>query len=139
MRIYVIIVAAIVLHTTVYAAEIFWYHDYNTAVHKAKEEKKNIFLLITGKTCRWCRKLESTTLEDSTIVARINQHYVAVALTRSLDDYPEYLDAKMVPMSFFLTSEGRVINSMPGYWNGEDYHSILDDVTYYLNKQHRSH
>ncbi len=137
MRILIVIIGLVILHVNVHAVEIQWYHNYNQAVDKATEENKNILLLITSETCRWCRKLEATTLEDDTIAQRINQHYIAVALTREKDSYPSYLHAKMVPMSFFLTPQGRVINSMPGYWNVEDYHSILDDVTYELKKQHR--
>ncbi len=132
MRMFMVAMGLTMLHVNIHAAEIQWYHNYDRAVQQADKEHKNILLLMTSKTCKWCRKLEETTLEDETVVARINQHYVAVALTRGVDSYPEYLDAKMVPMSFFLTPEGRVINSMPGYWNVEDYHSILDDANYYL-------
>ncbi len=134
---FVTMIAALFLHVNMHAAEIRWHHNYEVAAQQALEEEKNIFVLITSETCRWCRKLEETTLEDDTIAARINAHYIAVTLTREKDSYPSYLHAKMVPMSFFLTPQGRVINSMPGYWNVEDYHSILDDVTYELNKQHR--
>jgi thioredoxin-related protein len=34
----------------------------------------------------------------------------------------------MVPMSYFLDGEGKVIYSIPGYWTSEDYLSILDDA-----------
>ncbi len=133
----ILIWGLMVLHVNIHATEVQWYHSYNKAVEKATEEDKNILLLITSETCRWCRKLEATTLEEESIAARINRHYIAVALTREKDSYPDYLDAKMVPMSYFLTPQGRVINSMPGYWDVEDYHSILDDVNYHLKKQHR--
>ncbi len=137
MRQFVVIMGWMVLHVAIHAAEISWYHNYNEAANKALQEEKNIFLLITSDTCQWCRKLEATTLTEPSIAERINAHYIAVRLTRNEDTYPKYLDAKMVPMNFFLTATGRVINSMPGYWNVEDYHSILDDVNYELKKHDR--
>ncbi len=138
MKILFSVLGLIFLHVNLHANEIKWLHNYDKAVVKAISQNKKIFLLLTSETCRWCRKLEATTLEDPTIVERINQKYIAVALTRNKDSYPAYLEAKMVPMSFFLTQKGRVINSMPGFWNVEDYHSILDDVNYHLKKQNRN-
>ncbi|HIC42850.1 MAG TPA: DUF255 domain-containing protein [Sulfurimonas sp.] len=46
---------------TLYANELNWANSYNEALLIAKAENKNIMLLITSKTCRWCRKLESNT------------------------------------------------------------------------------
>ncbi len=135
MRIGIVWFSVILLHIHAGATEIAWYDNYNTALQKARESHKNIFLLMTSETCKWCRKLKETTLEDESIAARINQQYIAVELTREKESYPKYLHAKMVPMSFFLTPQGRLINSMPGYWNVEDYHSVLDDVNYHLRKQ----
>jgi len=34
----------------------------------------------------------------------------------------------MVPMSYFLDENGKVLYSMPGYWPTDDYQSILDDA-----------
>ncbi len=135
MKVIFSVLGLIFLHVNLHANEIEWLHNYDKAVVKATLEKKKIFLLVTSETCRWCRKLESTTLEDPTIVERINQKYIAVALTRDKDSYPDYLQARMVPMNYFLKDNGRVINRIPGFWNVEDFHSILDDVNYNLKKQ----
>jgi thioredoxin-related protein len=110
-------------------------HNYDEALAKAKVENKKLLVLITTQTCRWCRKLESTTFKDSSIIKRVNEKYIAVALTRDKDSYPSHFKAKMVPMSYFLHNSGKVINSVPGYWGAEDYHTILDDVNYELKKQ----
>lgn len=127
-------VCMIGLHVNLMAGELTWLHNYDEALAKAKLENKKLLVLITSETCRWCRKLESTTFEDASIINRVNAKYIAVALTRDKDSYPSYLQAKMVPMSYFLRDSGKVINSVPGYWNVEDYHTILDDVNYELKK-----
>jgi thioredoxin-related protein len=110
------------------ANEITWVKSYKEAEELAQKENKRILVLLTSKSCRWCRKLEHTTLESSSIVERINQKYIAVNLKRCKDDFPTYLKAPIVPFSYFLSSEGRVIVKTPGYWNEEDYNSFLDDV-----------
>lgn len=111
-----------------FGGEIAWNDTYAEALAKAKKESKPIMVVITTEQCRWCRKLESTTFSDDAIINRINADFIPVHVTRDKSLYPKHLSAKMVPMSYFLDSNGKVINSMPGYWPSEDYHSILDDA-----------
>jgi len=115
---------------SLFAAEIDWAPSYEAAKVRAAQEQKNILLLITTESCKWCRRLESATLTDARVVERVNAHYVAVHVTRGKDVYPEDLIAPRVPMSYFLRADGEVIHDMMGYWNVEDYLSVLDDAEY---------
>ena len=120
---------------SLFANEIAWENNFEAAKAKAQKEDKIIYVLITSETCRWCRKLESTTLEETAVVENVNSKYAAVALTRGKDSYPPCLKAPMVPMSYFLTPDGRVIYSVPGYWEEEDYLSMMEDVERKYKKQ----
>ncbi|MDP1784791.1 MAG: DUF255 domain-containing protein [Sulfuricurvum sp.] len=113
----------------VFGAEITWNSSYDEALLKAKKEAKPLMVLITSEQCRWCRKLENTTLQDEEIISRINAKFQAVNITKDKSIYPKNLSAKMVPMSYFIDpSNGKVLYSIPGYWGSEDYNSILDDA-----------
>ncbi|MGZ5208836.1 MAG: thioredoxin family protein [Sulfuricurvum sp.] len=117
------------LTLTLFGAEITWNSSYNEALLKAKKEGKPLMVLITSETCRWCRKLEATTLQDDEIVLRINTDFQAVNVTKDKSIYPKNLSAKMVPMSYFLDPKtGKVLYSIPGYWGADDYSSILEDA-----------
>lgn len=116
------------LMANLFAIEIAWNDTYAQAQAKAKKESKPMLVIITTEQCRWCRKLEATTLSDDEIVSKINSRFVPVHLTRDKSVYPKNLTAKMVPMSYFLDGNGKVLYSMPGYWPSEDYQSILDDA-----------
>ncbi len=109
-------------------ADIKWSDSFAEAQAKAKKESKPMLVIITTEQCRWCRKLESTTLEDEAIINQINSKFAAVHVTRDKSVYPKNLTATMVPMSYFLDPNGKVLHSMPGYWPIEDYRSILDDA-----------
>lgn len=114
---------------SVFGVEITWNTSYDSARAKAKKESKPLMVLITSEDCRWCRKLEETTLQDEEIISRINTQFQAINVTKDKSVYPKSLTAKMVPMSYFLDpSNGKVLYSIPGYWESEDYHSILDDA-----------
>lgn len=118
-----------------FANEIAWNDSFEAAKAKAQKEDKIIYALITSETCRWCRKLESETLQEPKVIESLNKKYSPVALTRDKDAYPPCLKAPMVPMSYFLTPEGTVLYSVPGYWNEEDYRSMMDDVERKYKKQ----
>jgi uncharacterized protein YyaL (SSP411 family) len=116
------------LMANLFASDIAWNDTYEQAQAKAKKESKPMLVIITTEQCRWCRKLEATTLSDDEIVSKINSHFVPVHITRDKSVYPKNLTAKMVPMSYFLDGNGKILYSMPGYWPVEDYQSILDDA-----------
>jgi uncharacterized protein YyaL (SSP411 family) len=122
------IVMAMWLSATLFGADIGWQESYAAAQSKAKKESKPILMIITTEECRWCRKLEASTLSDNQIISKINSRFVPIHVTRDKDVYPKTLSAKMVPMSYFLDPQGKVIHSVPGYWSVEDYNSIIDDA-----------
>ena len=110
------------------ASDIGWSDTYDQAQAKAKKESKPLLVLITSEQCRWCRKFEATTLQDEDVITKLNSKFVTVHVTRDKSVYPKSLSAKMVPMSYFLDGNGKVIYSMPGYWPSEDFQSIMDDA-----------
>lgn len=123
------LVVMILLTISAFGGEIVWNNSYDQALVKAKKEGKPLLVLITSETCRWCRKLESTTLQDDEIVSRINLSFQAVNVTKDKSIYPKNLTAKMVPMSYFIDPRnGKILYSIPGFWGTEDYNSILDDA-----------
>jgi thioredoxin-related protein len=120
---------ALVLALSAFGAEVTWNSGYDQALAKAKKENKPLMVLITREDCGWCRKLESTTLKDNEVVSRINTSFEAVNVTKEKSIYPKNLTAKMVPMSYFIDPRnGKVLYSIPGYWEAEDYNSVLDDA-----------
>jgi len=114
--------------TSLFSTDIVWQDTFASAQAKAKKESKPMLVIITTEQCRWCRKLEATTLSDDEIISKINTRFIPVHVTRDKSVYPKTLSAKMVPMSYFLDENGKVLYSMPGYWPTDDYQSILDDA-----------
>lgn len=118
----------VLLVANLFANDIAWSDTYEQAQAKAKKESKPMLVIITTEQCRWCRKFEATTLSDEDVISKINTRFIPVHVTRDKSVYPKILSAKMVPMSYFVDGEGKVIHSIPGYWAVEDYQSILDDA-----------
>lgn len=128
MKKIVMIVMFLIAPLWLMGADIQWSASFADAQAQAKKENKPLMVLITSEQCRWCRKFEMTTLQNDEIVGRINSRFASVHVIRDKSIYPNTLTAKMVPMSYFLDGEGKIIYKIPGYWGVEDYNSVLDDA-----------
>ncbi len=103
--------------------------NYKSALKKAKEENKKVFIFISTSDCKFCDKLEKTTFADVKIYKRINKEYVSVHVTKDVDNYPSKLKAPATPMTYFLDNDEKVIDYSLGYWDSNDFKFTLDDVT----------
>ena len=105
-----------------------WEDEYEDAHAKALQENKIIYVFIAGESCHWCRKMEDTTMRNKEVLKRLEKNFISVELIRGFDNYPDMFKTKMVPKHFFLTSNEKKIYTIPGYWDTENFISILDNV-----------
>ncbi len=122
------IVSIVFLVTALFSSDLDWSNDYKATLEIAKKENKQIYMLITSESCRWCRKFESTTLQDEDLLQRLASKYVLLHISRDKDYTPQKFKKKRVPRHYFITSEGQVIYTFLGYWNVLDFNSFMDDV-----------
>ncbi len=118
----------LVLISTLWSSELAWSDDYEASLEVAKKENKDVYVLVTSSTCRWCRKFEATTLQDEEVLRMLNEKYVLVHADRDMDDLPEWFKIKRVPRHYFVTAKGEEIFSFLGYWDELDFRSFLGDV-----------
>ena len=58
----------------------------------------------------------------------LKKRYIRLHLTRGKDYMPDNFVAKRVPKHYFLTKDEKVIHSFLGYWNADDFLSLVADV-----------
>jgi len=119
---------ALVFSGVLSAAQMEWAEDFAGAERLAAAEGKVLYILITSPDCRWCKRFKRTTLTDADVDARLGRMAVGVEVERGSGTYPAHLKAPVIPMHYFLGADEKVLVKMPGYWNTEDFMSILDDV-----------
>ncbi|WP_373003611.1 thioredoxin family protein [Sulfurimonas sp.] len=122
------IILTILLISSLLGDEHEWSSDYKEALKIAKKEKKDVYVLITSQSCRWCRKFEGSTLQNERVLEMLEQKYVLVHADRDMDYLPKKFKIKRVPRHYFVTAEGKVIYSFLGYWDELDFRSFLGDV-----------
>jgi thioredoxin-related protein len=122
------IILTMLFISSLWSAELGWSDDYEKSLEVAKKENKQLYVLITSSTCRWCRKFENTTLQDTEVLKMLKEKYVLVHADRDMDDLPSWMKTKRVPRHYFVTANGEEILSFLGYWDSLDFKSYLGDV-----------
>jgi thioredoxin-related protein len=118
----------IALSTMLFSSNIDWNSDYNKALKEAKAQNKDVYMLITSQTCKWCRKFESVTLQDKSVIKRLKEQYTLLHIDRDKNYFPEKFKSKRVPRHYFITNKGQIIYSFLGFWEKDDFFSFLHDV-----------
>ena len=118
----------ILLSSVLFGFKADFMHDYNKALELAKAQKKDVYLLVTSADCKWCRKFEKITLSDAGTMKMLKEKFILLVLSRGEDVIPSHIKAKRVPKHFFLNSDGKLIYSILGYWNPQDFASFVSEV-----------
>ncbi len=85
-----------------FTSEMKYETNYQTAITKAKLEKKPVMLIISTVSCPWCRKMENQTLKKDEINKIVHDNFTPVALDRDEDEYPEAFKPQYSPTVLFI-------------------------------------
>lgn len=125
---YKLLLAMFLLAGTLFAEEIVWVKDINSAFEMAKKEKKTVMVLVEGENCRWCVKMKERTLANENIQKKLKSYIAVKVMRENEDDVKDLPIIHGVPSIFFMTPEKEVIESVVGYFNVEDFLSYISDV-----------
>ncbi len=102
---------------------------YASGLEKAKRENKALMLVISEKTCPWCRKLEQQVLKRNNINEQVQKDFVGVGIEKNDDVYPEKFSPKVVPTVVFVNPHDEsVIFKSYGYKPKREFAILLEEV-----------
>jgi hypothetical protein len=122
------IVSLILISFSLFSAELDWSHNYKQGLVDAKKEHKLLYVFITSDACKWCRKFESTTLQDRAIKKRLYSEFITIHLSRDRDEIPEKFKTAPVPRHYFTDAEGNILYSTLGHRGVECFDSFMDNA-----------
>ncbi|WP_024955797.1 thioredoxin family protein [Sulfurospirillum arcachonense] len=102
---------------------------YNEALLKAKKTNKPMMLVLSTKTCPWCRKLENQVLRRDNINKIVQMNFVGIGLDRDDDVYPKEFIPEVVPTVVFIDPHNQnVLFKSYGYKSKKDFIKILTQI-----------
>lgn len=125
----VLFVSSLFASSAKFIEEMKYETNYELALQKAKKENKDLMMLVTSKSCPWCRKLERQTLSKEDINSLIQKSYVPLNVDQDLKNYPKNLEVKYVPTVYFIDSKnGKLIEKVVGYKNKKEFTNVLGNI-----------
>lgn len=102
-----IILALLLMVSSLFCAEINWEKDYDSGIKRAKAENKPVFFIISKTTCPPCIRLKKTTFKDKAVIDMLNNNFVSIiAYTDKNDFIPRHIPVRYTPSSWFLKPDG---------------------------------
>jgi len=102
---------------------------YQETLNKAVKNRKPMMLVISEKTCPWCRKLENQTLKRKNINQFVQNNFIAVGLEKNDDVYPKKFTPQVVPTVVFVNpNDESIIYQSYGYKPKKEFIEILTEV-----------
>ncbi len=123
------------VHFFTLAADIRWSHNYKEALQDAQEQNKLIYILITSKSCQWCKKFEQTTLQDENLQTKLLKDFIPIHLVRDVDAVPSQLKTSPVPRHYFINTKGDILYEALGFRDVEVFESFLGNAKEKFMKQ----
>ena len=124
----IFLLVGILFSTTLFAEEIVWIKDINSAFDLAKKEQKTVMVLVEGQNCRWCVKMKQRTLGDENVQKKLESYIIVKVMREDEDAVKDLPIINGVPSVFFMTPKKEVLESVIGYFNVEDFLSYISDV-----------
>ena len=109
LKIYLFIVVIFSLNLSAMSHDFAKKHnyltDYKVAIQKAKSLNKPIMMVLSTKSCSWCRKFERQTLKKDIIKKIVSENFIRLALDRDHDKYPKEFTSSVVPTVVFIDAK----------------------------------
>jgi thioredoxin-related protein len=103
-------------------------HTYESALEQAKNEDKVIMLTIRSTNCKYCDKMEATTLSDLSVKDAIEANFINIHYNQDLAELPLNLQNGATPMFIFVNSNGDILNMYPGMRSPKEFKEVLEEI-----------
>ena len=124
----ILLLAATLFSTTIFADNIVWQKDIATAFEKAEKENKVVMVMVEGKHCRWCKKMKHRTLSDDSVLKRLESYIAVKVMREDADAVKDLPQINGVPTIFFIEANKKVLKSVVGYYDVYDFTSYINDI-----------
>ena len=116
-----------------WAKDIDWQKNYDSALEKAKKEKKLVLVDIYTDWCGWCKKLDRDTYSDKDVQAKLAKDFIAVKVNPEKSSEGKKLQQQFgvrgFPYIAFVDADGKKISQISGYLPAAAFLQQLEQVT----------
>ena len=109
-------------------SSIEW-QPYSNGMDSAKNNKKSVFLHFYAKWCGYCAKMEKESFQDNSIAEYLNENFISIRVDVDKEqNIAEKYNVFALPTTYFFTSSGENLGSVPGYISKDRLMAMLKKV-----------
>lgn len=105
------------------------WRTWDAAVVEAKATHKIIMVDAVRTGCHYCDDMQREVFEDANMSRWIEKRFIPVKINISHETMPLEIRVRMTPSFFFIDKEMRLLKTVPGSWNIEDFKDFCRKVT----------
>ena len=109
---YLILIFA--LGISLIASDLQFEHDFNTALQKAKNEKKEVMMMYSAPWCPECNYMKEVVFKNKEVSEYIQKHFIVLSLDVQKDTLPDGFNFPGIPAFFFLDENAKEKNKIIG-------------------------
>lgn len=132
MKLIISIITICLLAGGTWAKDIDWQANYDSALEKAKKDKKPVMIDIYTDWCGWCKKLDRDTYSDKDVQAKLAKDFIAVKINPDENEKNALLEQRLgragYPHIVFLDSDGKKITEIRGYVPAAVFLKYLEQI-----------
>ncbi len=111
-----------------FSSDLGWQKDFEGAFDVAEKRNQLVMVMVGRKHCRWCKKMRYRTLENTRVKEKLKEF---VIVKTDLSDYQTIqklppIDG--VPTIFFFYPDKKLLETVRGYYDVNDFLSFLTDI-----------
>ena len=108
------------------AARIGAETNFDTALAKAKAQKRMLVMVVVKEHCRWCEKLVNRTMADPEVQKVLKGDFITLIIDR-YDSYPKVFREDFFPSIFYIDyATGQSVYENVGYVGKKCFLNDLD-------------
>jgi len=109
---YLILIFA--LGISLIASDLQFEHDFNTALQKAKKQKKEVMMMYSAPWCPECNYMKEVVFKNKEVSEYIQKHFIVLSLDVQKDTLPDGFNFPGIPAFFFLDENAKEKNKIIG-------------------------
>ena len=96
-------------------ANITWHSQYAHAYSEMKTQNRPMLVFIKSDACMFCKKMDRS-YQDPTVAEEVVKSFVPAVVNSSTNpELARQFRAKVFPTTVIVSSDGRVVDTIPGY------------------------
>ncbi len=103
------------------------YTGFDEALRRARKEGKIVMIKATSPYCHYCKQMDREVLSDPEVSALLHKNFLPVEVNVYKEPLPMGLKYRFTPTLFFVDGSGKVLLTVPGALDKEDFIKLLKE------------